>query len=337
MDKGINIMREEKINLSIIIRIAVSLIPIFLGMPTIAMIICAYNIAMSLILIGPMTCLISSLSAVLLSMLFCGFIAVGGELQGLFLSLEAVLAGVVCAVVTIRRESFYKGIWLTAAAYLIPSYINVMQSAHKAGQSVSDYLTLASFDQIKLSLAQTLSQLQLSEETLFEILDTIRETTIMIIPSVLVIVSIVIGYAIMWYVNYTLRKLPVKNREDHSFSRLRMPRLSIIVFVLVVIAFFVSKSQKFDYVLVNMLVVLGTLCFFSGMSVVDFYLRKKIKNIFPRLLIHFAIYMISGVFTGIIPFANIFLIYILLSVVDSFVNIRRIKTNDKEGEINEEE
>ena len=47
--------------------------------------------------------------------------------------------------------------------------------------------------------------------------------------------------------------------------------------------------------------------------------------------------MISGIITGIIPFANIFLIYILLSVVDSFVNIRRIETNDKEGEINEEE
>lgn len=330
-------MREEKINFSIIIRIAMSLIPIFLGMPTIATIVCAYNIAMSLILIGPMTCLISSLCALFLSMLFCGFIAIGGEVQGLFISIEAILTGVVCAIMTVKRESFYKGVWLTAAAYLVPSYINVMQSAYKTGQSVADYLTLASFEQVKVSLAQTLSQLQLSEEALIDILDTIREITIMIIPSVLVIVSIVIGYAIMWYVNYSLRKLPIKNKTEHSFSELRMPRISIIILILIFALFFVSSSEKMDYIFINMIVVLGGLCFFSGMSVVDFYMRKKIKNVFPRVLSHFLIYTVSGIITGIIPYVNIFLIYIIVSAVDSFANFRRIGKNVQEGETDEKE
>ena len=329
-------MREDRINFSIIIRMALSLLPVFLGLPTVAVVMCAYNLAMSIILIGPVTGLVSSLSTVLLSMLFYGFIAPVGELMGLFLALEAIIMGVICAVVMLKGYSFYKGVWLSGIGYLAISFIEVMHSAHKMGQSVADYLTLASFEQIKIQFLQMIEQLQIGEKEIMAVFEAIRKITVMVIPSTLVLMSIIIGYTVMWCVNYFLRKIPAFKKDAHSFALLRMPKMAILFMILVSVLCFVLKSENIVYVLINVAVVFGGLSFFSGMSVVDFFLRKKIKAMFPRIGVHFLIYMLSGLITGIIPYANIIFVYVIIAMLDSFINFRRIKPSE-EGESNEEE
>lgn len=330
-------MREDRVDFSIIIRMAISLFPIFLGLPTVAVVMCAYNLAMSIILLGPVTSIVSSLTAALISMLFYGFIVQGGELLGLFVALEAILMGAICGVVFLKRQSFYKGVWLSGAGYLTVSYINMMQSAHKMGQSVADYLTLASFEQIKVQFMQTIGQIQLGEEEIVAIFDAIRKIIVMVIPSTLVLMSIIIGYIVMWCVNYFLRKIPAFKKDAHSFALLRMPKMAVLFMIFVTVLCFVFKSDDIFYVLINVVVVFGGLCFFSGMSVVDFFLRRKIEKMLPRIGVHFLIYMLSGFITGIIPYANIIFVYIVIAMLDSFVNIRRIKPIKEEGEVNEEE
>ena len=330
-------MKQERINFSIILRIALSLVPIFFGMPTVAVVLCAYNIAMTAVLIGPVTTLISSLCTVCFSMLFCGFIAPGGELHGLYNALEAVLAGLCAGIIIVKRESFFKGVWLSSAAYLIVSYANIMQASHKAGMSVAQFLTEASFQSMSMQLSAMLSEMKLDEAAIISVVELIKNTTIMIIPSMLILSSVLIGYAVMWFVKNSLNKLPLKEKINHSFAHLRMPKVMVIILALSLVLSFVIKSEEAGFVFVNVFAVLAALGFFTGMSIVDFYLRKKIKNFFGRLCLHLAIYFLSAFIAGIIPFANIFIVYILVGALDAFINFRRIKKNTEEAPKEEEE
>ncbi len=330
-------MKQERINFSIILRIALSLVPIFLGMPTIAVVLCAYNIAMTVVLIGPVTTFISSLCAVCFSMFFGRFIAQGGELGGLYIALESVLTGLCAGIIIVKRESFYKGVWLSSAAYLFVSYANVMQESHNAGMSVTEYLTDAPFQNMSVQISAMLGEMNLDETVILKIIEAVKIATITIIPSMLIISSVVIGYTVMWFVKNSLNKLPLKEKIDHSFSRLRMPKTMVIIMILSLVLSFVIKNEKIGFVLINVFAVLASLGFFSGMSVVDFYLRKKIKNIPGRLCVHLAIYFLSAFIAGIIPFANIFIVYILIGATDAFINIRRIKKNTEENSHQEEE
>ena len=54
----------------------------------------------------------------------------------------------------------------------------------------------------------------------------------------------------------------------------------------------------------------------------EFFIRKKIKSIFGRFIIHAILYMFSLTFAGANPFVNIFTIYTVLAMIDSFVDFR---------------
>ena len=73
-------------------------------------------------------------------------------------------------------------------------------------------------------------------------------------------------------------------------------------------------------VLLNMLIVLIALAFFSGVSFLEFYLRKGIPFRFLRVVIH------------IIIATNFFPIYPIVAFVDSFANFRKLpKTTEIKG------
>lgn len=93
-----------------------------------------------------------------------------------------------------------------------------------------------------------------------------------------------------------------------------------------------TVKTKLEYVFINVFVVLGSLCFFSGLSLVEYFLRKKFKNPFPRIIIHFVIYSILSGLVLFIPFANYLTVYILIGAVDAFADFRKITKKKKEGE-----
>ena len=116
----------------------------------------------------------------------------------------------------------------------------------------------------------------------------------------------------------------------HSFSEITVPKAVSLFFVLAFALMFFVKNEMLTYVLANSSVVFGSLCFFGGMSVADFYIRRIIPGTVIRVIIHFALYMFSAFMAGISPYLNIFTVYILLGIVASFVNIRAKKVQEDE-------
>ena len=54
-------MRKERLNFGVVLRTIVSLLPMIFGIPTLAIITCSYNIAMSFMVFGPQTAFAASL------------------------------------------------------------------------------------------------------------------------------------------------------------------------------------------------------------------------------------------------------------------------------------
>ena len=185
-------MNEERVNFGIVMRTAFSLIPLLFGLPTPAMVLCAYNISMSYMVCGPITAVASSLCTVCLSMVLCG------QLQGLYIGLQAVLCAAACIYAVRKKSGFYTGMRLAAAAYLLPSCADLYFSAKKAGESIADFLTKQPLELMKSQLHALCAQVGTGTESVDALLSVITKFTVMIIPSVLIISSTVIGYIIMW-------------------------------------------------------------------------------------------------------------------------------------------
>ena len=302
-------MREERLNFGIIVRVLISLLPILFGWNLVAMIMCAYNIAMSFIICGPLTALVSSMSAVCVSMFLHGMYGEGAKLDGLFLALEAILCAAGCIYAIFTKKGFYKGVWLSAIGFLIPSFVSLKYYASKAGLSVAQFLAEPSFSLYKEQFAEMAKQMPDNEKLLNEVADAVYQITISVIPSVLIIASLVIGYIVMWCISAQLRKIP-KSGIVHSFSQIRVPKTAVVIMLLSIFLYITNMEAEIGFIFLNLFIIMFMLCAFSGISFVDFYLRKSIKSKFVRVLIYF--------------FLNIFPLYVLIAIVDSFANFRKL-------------
>ncbi len=321
-------MREDKLSFGILIRIFVSLLPILFGMPSVAMIICAYTIAMTFVTIGPMATVVSSLTAVAGAMFLSSSFGAAGELFGLSLGIQAVLCAMGCINGLFKKRDFYKGLTLSTLGILLPQIIYARHTAHADGISLSQMM-VPSAEEFKVLMSQTFGTLpQNTNEILAQsgitaesVANVMRDLTIMIIPSVFIISSMIFAYIVMWSVTVPIRKYP--NKRIHSFAKIKLSRIcTVLTVVLTAVLVFVASSGNIivNSVMINMLIVLIALAFFSGISLIEFYLRKSLPFGFLRVIIH------------IIIATNFFPAYILAAFIDSFANFRKLpKVTDTKG------
>jgi len=315
-------MRNDKLNFGVILRVMVSLIPLFLGLPTLGIIFCAYNLAMSYIVFGPLTAFVSSLCALCVSMLFAGSFGVAGELTGFVIGIQAVLCAAGCVYGYGHKRRFYFGLCLATVGVLLPQLLYTRYQAFSVGVSIAELL-VPQADVVKMMMGEALNQLGSAgvEGSVIEtVIDTVREITTMLIPSALIISSAMIAYGSMWSVAAQLRRFPAFGAV-HSFSHIRLPKMMVAFCALFVCLNIFGAMYSYDVITLvaaNMLMILLSLALFSGMSLADFYLRKFIKVTFLRLILH-----------GII-FLNLSPVYILAAFADTFFNFRKLRNDSPE-------
>lgn len=318
-------MRKERLNFGVVLRTIVSLIPMFLGIPTLSIITCSYNIAMSFIVFGPLNAVATSLCTVCFSMFIGGGAGADGELAALVIGLQAVLSALGCIYGYLYKKKFSLGMYFASAGILIPEYLYVQYQASSHGMSVVQAM-VPSIEEMKYIVDQTLSNLPETELAVFaseinKVISLTHNLVSMLIPSVFIIISLLLAYLVMWALSVQLRRLPVGMK--HSFSRIKIPRTMSIVFLLVIcVLVFSGTSEKFvlpqtaTAVLLNMMVVLQMLAMFAGISFVDYFLRKIVKITAFRVLI----YISTIVFLPIICIA-----YAIAGCIDGFADFRKLK------------
>lgn len=310
-------MKEEKLNFGIILRIGLSLLPILFGMPFPAMLWCSFNIAMSFIVYGPLTSLVSSLCAVCISMFFSGLFGEGAKLYGLYLALEAVLCAGACVYTVAKRKEFYSGVWLAAAGYLIPNVISLKTQAEGEGLNIAHFMTDEPVQIVRMQVEQIskTASLNMETEVIGKIIDIMHSAFIAIVPSMLVISGIIVGYIIMWCVCARLRSMP--GSIQHSFSMIKIPRSMIILMLAALVVAFAGSDSTVGTVALNIFVTISYLCCFGGLSLADYFLRKPVKATPFRLLIYFGAFMSMS--------SILIIVFFFSGIVDSFFDFRKIR------------
>ena len=316
-------MRKERLNFGVVLRTIVSLLPMIFGIPTLAIITCSYNIAMSFMVFGPLTAFAASLCTVCFSM-FIGAGA-GGELTALVIGLQAVLSALGCIYGYLYKKKFSVGMYWTAAGILIPEYLYAQYQASSRGLSVVQAM-VPSVEEMKNVVYLALSNLPEEElgvlaPEINKVMNLINNFVSMLIPAVFIIVSLTLAYVIMWAVSVQLRKLPVGMK--HSFSKIKIPKTMTIVFLLVILILILTGiSEKLAIpasvtaVLFNMMLVLQTLAMFSGISFIDYFLRKIVRFTAFRVIIYVGTIVV-------LPIVSI--AYTIAGCIDSFADFRKLK------------
>ena len=319
-------MRKERLNFGVVLRTIVSLLPMIFGVPTLAIITCSYNIAMSFMVFGPLTAFATSLCTVCFSMFIGAGVGVGGELMALVIGLQAVLSALGCIYGYLYKKKFSVGMYGVAAGILIPEYLYAQYQASSRGLSVVQAM-VPSAEEMKNIVYQALSNLPETElgvlaPEINKVINLTHDFVSMLIPSVFIIISLVLAYVVMWAVSVQLRKLPVG--MNHSFSRIKLPKTMTIVFLLVILILVLTGvSEKLAIpasavaVLLNMMVVLQTIAMFSGISFIDYFLRKIVRFTAFRVIIYVG---------TMVVFPIVSLAYTIAGCIDSFADFRKLKT-----------
>lgn len=321
-------MRKEKLNFGVIIRVIVSLIPILFGMPTLAIISCSYNLAMSFIVFGPLTAFVSSLFSICVAMFFGGSYGEAAELTGLVWAIQSILCCIGCIYGILYKKKFSMGLSYATLGIMLPQFFYIQHSAHSDGMTIAEAL-IPSLEDVKLSSAEIFAQIQQSADAsvIEQISSVIHEITTMLIPSILIISSMIPAYIVLWAILFQMRKLP--HGVKHSFSHIKVSRMTSIFTVISLVlsvAGFVSENKILMVAALNTMVVLSTMCFFSGISLVDFYARRFLPLTFLRVIIYVMLSL------------NLTVILILLALIDSFADFRKLsKIYEKSGEPHETE
>ncbi len=319
-------MRKERLNFGVVLRAIVSLLPMIFGVPTLAIITCSYNIAMSFMVFGPLTSFATSLCTVCFSMLIGAGVGPGGELTALVIGLQAVLSALGCIYGYLYKKKFSLGMYWATAGILIPEYLYAQFQASSRGLSVVEAM-VPSAEEMKYIVNQTLSNLPEAElgvlaPEINKIISLTHNFVSMLIPSVFIIISLILAYLVMWSVSVQLRKLPVGMK--HSFSTIKIPKTMTIVFLLVIlILVLIGASEKLvlrevvTAVLFNMMIVLQMIAMFAGISLVDYFLRKIVRFTAFRVIIYVG---------AIVVFPIVSIAYTVAGCIDSFADFRKLKT-----------
>lgn len=227
-----------------------------------------------------------------------------------------------------EKGLFYRHLYVCGSV-LVLSVANLRILSSKAGQSIADFLTAAPLEFLKTQAETVPAGNAVSADNITKLIDYIGKITVMLLPSVLVVSSVVVGYIVMWCVAVSLKRTPLS--MNHSFAQLKMPKSAFFVMIAVFLLWHIGG--KAAGVLGNVFAILWALFFICAVSLVDFFLRKAIKPAFLRVIIHFVIYSVFSVLVRINPFVNIFVLYVILASVDSFVDLRRFF---KERAVNDE-
>ena len=285
-------------------------------------------------------CFILAIFSLILSLIIFGLNGFNGEnlYNGFFSFLLLVLPGTAMGTASKNKKDFMAVLISGTVSSLIPILVALIRFKFILKIDFTEAFINEPVAEIidsyrKLILATGIEGVENLLDAMADIQWAIQQTITMIMPSAFILIC---GFGVYLIFLFS-RKLISKNHGDvmpypHS-SQLKMPRsASFILIILYVITFFV-KASFFSGAITNILIILSALYMICGLSLVDFYLKRRIHWI-ARILI----YVTGGIFLTVIgiviPLANVFTLLFFAGLFDSSRNFRRIGISSG-GENNE--
>ncbi len=153
----------------------------------------------------------------------------------------------------------------------------------------------------------------------------VQQAMATVVPCILIIICALFTYVTFLAARkFIFKKHGVVMSEYPHFWELKMPRsASLILSILFLITFFMDASA-ISGALSNIVIIFCALYFMCGLSVVDFFLRKRRIHWVLRIIIYIIGFVLFSIISLILPILNITSILLFTGVTDGMFNFRRL-------------
>lgn len=148
--------------------------------------------------------------------------------------------------------------------------------------------------------------------------DDMYNYIISILPSILIVLSVFISYINYYFSIIILRRLGLAIRENPRFSKFSLPNnfiMGSLVMFLIVYLLRNIEYIPYDMIYLNLIVLVISLLFIQGLSVLDYLLIRLRLNTIFRLIIIGLIIFTSPIITFIV----------IVGVVDIIFDFRKLR------------
>lgn len=284
----------------------------------------------------PMACLaarnnLKTVILALVSILIITSLTIGSILSAISILFMSVLPGAVAGYYLGKRSSFFVALFATCIAVCIgwvaEIFIVDMFLAEKGIEGILGDFT-AQFSEIIGSITSRIPAEEMNgvdiEKLTTTMVQTMENTFRLYFPSMVIISSMVIGYIIIMFCAFILKRTKTKDVKIVSFSMLKAPRSMSTVAVIAYLFFILMGAETtFGAVLANAVFVLYTIVGICGLSLLDNKLGKKIKSAVVRIIIYILVFMFGGMFLSLILNA-----LVIAGILDSAYNFRHIESEE---------
>ena len=154
-----------------------------------------------------------------------------------------------------------------------------------------------------------------------------------VVPSVLIILCAFFTYATFLIGRkFIFKKYGIVMENYPHFWQLQLSRsASVFLAILFVLTFFINSSPL-SGAITNIIIISCALYFMCGLSVVDFFLRKRNIHWSLRIVIYVVGFTVLGIIGIVIPIANISTILLFAGVTDGMFDFRRLRSGGEKYE-----
>lgn len=254
-------------------------------------------------------------------------LAVGSFLSPLSIVFISVVPGTVAGYCLGRGRQFFTSLFAVCLAVCIGWIFElVLIDALIGGEGVEGMLS-EMIEQLKKTVetvaaalpAESLGDLS-PDELVKTFTDLFEYTFKLYFPSIVIVSSMIIGYIIMRFSGFVIKRARLCSIETVPFSRLKAPKSMSLAAVVLYLAFMFMKEGGMAFsVTANVIFVLYTIIGFCGLSFVDSKLTARVKAPAVRALIYAAIFFVASAFLSLIMIA-----LVIIGIMDSTHDYRKI-------------
>lgn len=175
------------------------------------------------------------------------------------------------------------------------------------------------FTELRMNMIDDMDLTNIESFRIRDDVDNMYSYILSIMPSILIILSVFISYINYYFSIIVLRKLGLGIRDNPRFSRFRLPNNFIIgslVMFLVVYLLRNFETIPNDVIQLNLLVLVVSLLYIQGLSVIDFLLIRLKFNIGLRIIV-------IGITLFVAPIITLILIAGIIDIIFDFRKLRR--------------
>lgn len=313
--------------LTVILLIIGSYVPIF---NIFAVFVCSLPLIYLMIKRGTKAVIVSSLAALIISSLIFGNIVTTCTT-----AVTVLLPGLTAGYMMKLNKDYYASLFATTASVLFGMLLCIVLLNFFMGNENGIISMLDNaINTTKDALSPIIEEYEntgISDMTAMidSVLSQTKNAVLTYFPTIVIICSILLAYPVLASAIFFMKRLRVKNYKYISFDMIKVPKsMGVILCAAMLISMFSGDDESLIMLVIkNITSVLSFIIAIDGMSVVDFYLKKRVKSGYRRFWIYFAVFIIGYIFISVI--------YYLLLLLGLFDSTRDLRTKNRMGEHSE--